>query len=202
LALPRDEHLVIGPKGLTSEFRWGWNGTFWGRIPVWEQADLEGWCGVPSADPGPAPGATSRYLFSSLGRVRECEVWTASRSLIVLSASAIALVAGLMLMYVPATRHPVALLTAAVALTSAALLHPGPTLLALEAASLGLALTLLAGLLQRSVARRRRMLLGEPSSSVLDKGSTQTLRRPPPADDQQPPRATTSAAAPNSVSDS
>jgi len=203
LTLPRDEHLVVGPKGLASEFHWGWNGTFWGRMPVWEQADLEAWCGVPSLNPGPAPAATSRYLFSSLGPVERCEVWTASRSLIVLAASAIALIVGLMLMYVPLTRHPVALLAAAVALMSAALLHPGPTLLALEAASLGLALTLLAGLLQRSVARRRRMLPGETSSSVLDKGSTQTLRRAPPANDQQSPQTTAGATpAPNSDSNS
>jgi hypothetical protein len=203
LVLPRDEHLVVVPKGLTSEFTWGWTGTFWGRIPVWEQADLEAWCGVPSSDPAPAPAATSRYLWSSLGPVGRCELWTASRSLIVLGASAVALVVGLTLIYVPVSRHAVALLAAAVALMSAALLWPGPTLLALEAASLGLALTLLAGLLQRSVGRRRRMLLGETSSSVSERGSTRTLRRAAPADSQNAPQSAPKASAlPNSDSSS
>jgi hypothetical protein len=94
--------------------------------------------------------------------------------LIVLLASAVALIAGLVLIYVPATRHPAALLLAAVVLGSFAVIYPEPTLLAAQAASLGLAATFLAAILQR-IMLRRRPGAGDSASSLVDKGSTQTL---------------------------
>jgi len=98
----------------------------------------------------------------------------------VLGASGIALVAGLLLLYVPRSRHPLPLLGVALAFVSASFLAPEPTLLMAQAASLGLVLSLVAGLLQRGMARRqRRRLPGENASSLLEKGSTQALYMAP-----------------------
>ena len=60
---------------------------------------------------------------------------------------------------------------------SVGLIWPEPTVLFAQAASLGMALTLLAGLLERGVARRRRAtVFPEPAASVvLEKGSSDTL---------------------------
>jgi len=177
LILPRDEHVIVAPSGFASEFNWGWNGAFWGRQPLLDQSQLEAWTGAPHRTG--RPEETNCYLFSSLGTIGRCELRTASRSWIVLGASGAALVVGLLLIYVPASRHPGTLFAVAVLLLCAGLLYPEPTLLMSQAASLGLALTLLAGLLERSVARRRRGVVpGETSSSILERDSTETEFRP------------------------
>jgi len=200
LVLPKNEHIVAAPRGLTSEFRWGWDDYFWARKPLLEQAQLEAWVDAPGRTP--IPDETNRYVFSSFGCVEECELRTAGRSWIVLGASGAALVIGLLLIYVPACRHPGALFALAVTLLCMGVLYPEPMLLISQAASLGLALTLLAGLLERSVARRRREIAAaEPPSSILEKDSTQAPF-PSPAADEQTSTETAPTIAPPSNSDS
>lgn len=178
LILPPNEHLLSTPAGFSGEYRWHFDGASLGRRPVLNQAELETWVGAPRRSVSPV--GSNCYLFGSLGSAEICSVRTASRSWIVLVASGAALVFGLLLIYVPVSRHPASLFVAGLALVVAAILYPEPTLLLSQAASLGLALALLAGFLERSVARRRRRVsMLEPSSSVLDKGSTQTQYDPP-----------------------
>lgn len=192
LVLPRNEHVIVGPAGFTPEFLWGFNGAFWGRNPLLEQPQLEAWVGAARLTA--VPLATSRYLFSAFGAPEGCQLRLASRSLIVLGASGVALVAGLTLIYFPLSRHPATLLIGALILFGAAFLHFEPTLLVAQAASLGLVLALMAGLLQRSLARRHRQLVPrEAASSRLERGSTQTLH---PAMAPSPHESTDSAPAP------
>ncbi len=153
LVLPRHEHVVAAPRGFTSESPWQWTNYLFARRPLLEQAELEEWSGA--ARRTPVSHETNRYLFGASGYPRRAVLRTANRSWIVLGASGLALVAGLVLIYIPAGRHPATLGAFAVALACAGALYPAPTLLVAQAASLGLALTLLAGLLERSVARRR-----------------------------------------------
>jgi len=200
LVLPRKEHVILTPTSpagdsFAGEYSWGWNGLFWGRKPLLEQAQLESWCGARHlAD---VSGESNRYLFSALGTVGRCELYTAVRPRIVLLASGIALVVGLTLIYVPKTRHPAALLVAAVALGSAAVLEPEPVLLVAQAASLGVALSIVAGMLHRGVVRRRqRTRPRELSSSVVRRSSPQTHPRSPAAD-HETPTETVPATAPN-----
>ena len=171
LVLPRNEHVISNPDGFTSEFRWQWEDYFWGRQPLLDQAELETWS---DATPRAAlPDGCNLYLFSAMGEVDHGELRTASRSWIVLWASGAALVAGLLLIYVPASRHPAVLLVVSLSLLATGAVAPEPTLMLAQAASLGLALTLLAGLLERGVARRRRRTaILEPSSSRIELGST------------------------------
>jgi hypothetical protein len=172
LVLPRNEHVISTPAGMLPEFTWGWNGSFFGRNPSFEQPMLEVWSGGQRRTP--VPSATSRYVYSSLHSVEHGELRTANRTLIVLLASLAVLVSGLVLIYVPVTRHPAALLLVAVVFCSLAAIYPEPTLLAAEAASLGLAATFLAALLQRSMMRRRTGAR-DSGSSLVNKASTQTL---------------------------
>ncbi len=176
LVLPRNEHLLWSPEGFTREYSWGWSDYFWGRRPTLSQSQLETWVGATRQTS--APEDTNRYLFSAMGRTEGCELGTAGRPWIVLFASGGALVVGLLLIHVPSVRHPASLLVAAVGLLFAGALFPEVTLLACQAASLGMVLALLAGVLQRMLARRRRTLAYPEAVQILEKKSTEVLPHP------------------------
>jgi hypothetical protein len=108
------------------------------------------------------------------------------RPLIVMAASGAALVLGLLLIYVPGLRHPAILLVGAVGLGAAAAIYPEPALLLAQAASLGVVLTIVAGVFQGRAARRRVGPPREGSDAGLERSSTQTHRRPPSPADQAP----------------
>lgn len=183
LVLPKNEHVVTAPRDFTSEFTWGWDGYFWRRKPLMDQSQLEAWSGASTERF--VPEGVNCYLFSSMGYANRCELRTAGRTWIVLFAAGAALGIGLLLIYVPVSRHPGTLFGVGVVLLCIGILHPEPTLLLSQSASLGLALALLAGLLERSVARRRRgTVLPERPSSILEEGSTQTQHQPPAAGNQ------------------
>ncbi len=172
LILPRDEHVILPPGGWTPEFRWGWTGTYWGRLPVKEQPELELWVGAKQETP--VPLATSRYLFSGFAEAGQARFRTAGRIWIVGWASGSVLLAGLLLIYVPAVRRPLPVFVFLVGLVAAAVAFPTPMLLLGQAAGMGLAMALLGGILYRGVARHRPWVAPrEGSSSVLERGSTQ-----------------------------
>ncbi|MCR4414964.1 MAG: hypothetical protein NUV77_21305, partial [Thermoguttaceae bacterium] len=97
LVLPPKEHVVVSPPTLTQEYRWGWNGFFWGRQALLDQPALEAWCGARRLTD--VPEHTNRYLYSALGNLTRCEIYTARRPVIVLAASGAALVLGLLWLY-------------------------------------------------------------------------------------------------------
>ena len=166
LLLPPEEHLVVSPRELTGEFAWGWNHFYFGRQPVLSQADLENWVGLRHPGSTPAPAGMNVYLFSSLGRIGPCEIVTAGRSTIVFVSSGIALLAGLLLIYVRAARHPVVLLAATAILAGLTAIYPELALMAAQASAVGLALVLLAVFLRQLTAGSRQPLLAEVSSAV------------------------------------
>lgn len=171
LILPSNEHVVTVPNDYSPEYRWDWNGLWWGRVPVMEQADLEALLHATPEEP--VPEAMSRYLFSKFGPAETVDLVTASRTWIVAVSSGIALMIGLLVIYVPALRRPLFGLLLAIAIVSAALVRPGASLLAAQAAGMGLALSLLGAVLYRGVARRRRRTVRrDMASSVFDRGST------------------------------
>jgi hypothetical protein len=183
LVLPPKEHIVAASDSLTAEYAWGWTGLFWGRKPTLEQPQLETWCGARRLTD--VPGETNRYLFSALGSVDQCTLRTAMRPSIVLASSGIALIAGLLLIYVPAMRHPLVLLLAAIGLGAGAVTYPALALLAAQAGAAGVGAAVLAGLLQRAFGRRRKAGR-DLSSAILEKSSTFTRYRGPVAGNESP----------------
>ena len=187
LVLPETEHVFGTPPNFVREYRWARANVFWHRMPSLSDRELEQWIGAAtptgsqrlepvqsgSSDNrlSPAPSATNEYLYSAFGAAEPLEVYTIRRSWLVLMASLPLLVFGLLLIYVPAARHPAALLVAAIALAATSLIDPESIRLLAQAASLGLLLTLVAIVLARMAAR--------PSvTTASSHGSSQAIERP------------------------
>jgi hypothetical protein len=195
LLLPADEHLVVSPRNMTSEFTWGWNRFYFGRQPVLGQADLENWAWGNVRHPGsaPLPAGMNVYLFSSLGRFESCEIVTAGRSTIVFVASGIALLMGLILIYVRAARHPVVLLAAAALLAALAAIYPELAMLAAQASAVGLALALFAAFLRHLTAGRAQP---QPAESSTTLAAVLPLPRP---GESTPPAAASKGSSPVTI---
>src|SRR5690606_18719780 len=130
------------------------------------QEQLEAWSGTRAGTP--APPNANVYLFSSFGTPAYLELRLASRTALVSLASGFILLCGLLVIYVPAVRHPAVLLAAAIALGAWGVLAPEPAHLVGQAAGLGLVLVLVAGVLQHLTRPRRRPL----SPIVARRGSS------------------------------
>lgn len=180
LVVPRDEHLVWWPSTVSGEFQWQWQGGLWGRQPTFDQRQLEAW--VDAAPASEAPSATNRYVFGALAPVATLEVYTASRTALVLMASGAVLAASLLLLYVPAVRRPSALLAGGLCLAAIGLVFPEPILIVAQASAVGLILSVVATVLRRFMLTRRGgpLVMRSGSSSIVEPGSTKTHQRPQP----------------------
>jgi hypothetical protein len=177
LVLPNDQHLMSSGPELTPEFAWDWAGMYWTRRAPLDQAELEEWTGVERETP--PPEKTNRYVFSVAGNPDKLTVRTAERGQIVLLASLGALIVGLLLIYVPATRRPTTLLAAGVLLLALTAWNADLAFLLAQASVLGVALVVLAGLLERSIARRRPgAFVVRSNSSILKRSSDHVSIRP------------------------
>lgn len=200
--LPEEEHLLYADPELARAFDWTWRGFYWARRPWWGQGDLEAWTGAARA--GDAPRGENQYVFSSLGPANSCQLWTSHRASFVLLASGCALVGGLLLLYIPKLRQRGVLLSLAIVLASVAFLFPDYTMLMTQAASAGVVLALVAGLLETFAARRRIRPAPIGSSSPSERRSTHSggSRRPQVGslDSTDTSPVAIEAAAPDSVS--
>jgi hypothetical protein len=127
----------------------------------------------------PLPAGTNRYLFSRLGKAPALTIRVAERSLIVLSASGVALILGLVLIYVPLVRKAGMLFALGLALATLGLLFPEPALLLAQASTLGVLLALFAAWLRDSHLRRTgRGVIVHAGGSVSDRKSTDLFLPP------------------------
>ena len=177
LILPQNEHVLINPPGFDREYFWKWSGYFWGREPVLNQMQLDTWIGSPVH--AILPEGSGVYLYGNLGNADHAELLTIGRTLIVTVASGAALVLGLLLIYVPIVRHPFSLLVISLVLLSLAMIYPEPAAMIAQASGLGLALTLMAGILERSMAQRRKMFAFKESSKTIKELTSSRTRLPP-----------------------
>jgi hypothetical protein len=173
LILPSGSHLIDVRGDFANEWQWQWRRFGWRRVPVLTSAQLELWSGA--ALEVPIPAAAHRYLFSSVGRVDRMTLHVADRSLLVLIASSGALVAGLLLIYVPSLRQPRLLLVCVLLGLVFAVGHPDAVMLVGQAAILGVVLACLAAwlkLILRRHPRREAVLVSGTGSSVIGPIST------------------------------
>jgi len=170
-----DQFLIDVPDDFASEMVWSWRGFYWGRQPTLDPVQLGEWMRMEAE---PLPAGTNRYLFSRLGSAPSLSIRVAERSLIVLSASGVALILGLVLIYVPFVRRAGTLFALGLGLATLGLLYPEPALLLAQASTLGVLLAVISAWLRESHLRRRGRGLVVHAGSVLDRKSTDMFLPP------------------------
>ncbi len=190
VVVPGDRHLLAAHSA-TPEFQWRWDGLAYKRVNLIDQAELEHWAtGGAAPVEAPVPESANVYLFSAT-RPENLELWIGRRSIIVFVASAILLLAALLLMRFSVLRRAWTLAALGIALIVFALAFPDLAILLGQASAIGLLLAglgvVLRGVLHRHVASEDSVHSG--SSLVRDHGVTELYYQPAP-----PPVSTTSGA--------
>ncbi|MCH7729812.1 MAG: hypothetical protein IH991_25585 [Planctomycetes bacterium] len=181
--------MLTGPKQMTPELSWSWQGIYWGRRATLAQRNLENWIGASRQLDVPA--STNQYLFSSFGSTREIEIQTIARRTILLAIPLAVFLLGILLLYVRAIRHPIALFALGLIIAAVGLLYPEPALQVAQVAGIGLIFVLAMGVLKWlfSRSRRRPSAIHGTSVSHVDVGTTQ-VRIPVSSSDSQSTKST------------
>ncbi len=204
LTVPAGEHVLFAPDGYVAEQHWTWRDFFWQREPSLNERGLENWIALLPGDMQRSAdaagqgetheaGVANRYLFSTVGGIQPLSLHTLSRARLVLYASLPLLLMGLVLIYVPAARHPALLLLAGVALVGASLVAPESALLLAQASVLGLLLAGMAALLVRLLPERPVVAPAAGSGSsyaAVERGITELYQRPPSGGSRSPSTST------------
>ena len=158
IVLLPDEHIIWNGAEVTAEFRWGWTGFFWGRLPTVPEDDLERWAGVSDGWLH-VSGQANRYLFGTLRAVDSANIWCLRRPWIVGMCSAAIVFAGLGLLYFGPLARKLVVLGTLVVIMVLLFLRPDVALLAGQASALGLALAILALVLHRALSASETAML-------------------------------------------
>ena len=200
LITPRDEHLILGPRNWQREFEWNWKGLLWTQPTAYTE-QLEQQLGASwnsTLNNSSTAASTNQYLFSSFAPLAQFELRTVNRRDIILVVSGTVLVVGLLLMYLPALRHPSGLLVISILILCAGLLYPEPAMLVAQAAGLGLALTIAGNMIRWILIQQKQGVevirsssisaVETMSSSVIDRfasGSERATAVSPPQEAQE-----------------
>jgi hypothetical protein len=158
--LPQDQHIIGCPTGWTPEFDLAWNGLFWGRVPSIQKNDIG--FDPDSEDVKAIIVRSSQYVFSHLQPPSAVTLYIVKRSYIVLCSSGLALLIGLMLIYVPQSRYAGSLFGLGVALFAVLFYQPPLVLLMLQAAAFGVILALGTGYVYRIFHRQKQWISPAP----------------------------------------
>jgi hypothetical protein len=137
LVLTANDHLVSTSAEMAAEMAWQPGRWFSGPQPLLDQRQLEDW--IASSRQDPLPAGANAYLFGTLAQAPKLQLVAASRRLILIVASSLALAVGLSVIYVPVLRKATPLMFAAIALGSLSLAFPEAAMLLGRAALLGVA---------------------------------------------------------------
>lgn len=187
IVLLPDEHIVWTSSPVSLEYRWGWTGQFWGRIPALSEAELERWAGIPEGWMNVSV-QSNRYLFGSLRSVAAVDIWTLRRPWIVALCSGSVVLLGLGWLYLGWWWKRLLAIGVVGVLVLFGLLRPDVAVLAAQAGALGVALAVLSWFLYRSVsspepARGTATGWGERTSmeTVVCQRNLEAAACPPPA---------------------
>jgi hypothetical protein len=137
LVLTANDQLVSTSAAMASEMAWQPGRWFAGPQPLLDQRQLEDW--ISSSRQDPLPAGANAYLFGSLAQAPQLQLVAASRRMILIVASSLALALGLAVIYLPVLRQAAPLMLAVIALGGLSLAFPDAALLLGRAALLGVA---------------------------------------------------------------
>jgi hypothetical protein len=180
--LPWDRAIVGVPRGWSDENEWYWTGRIWKRRTWKDGAGLDQWLG------GTGPAATidasreaslddsDHLLFSRAGPPAGLGLWILSRTLIVGVCSGVTLIIGFLAMFSRIRFRTAWAIAAGLAILAAAFLHSSVTLMVVQSAFIGAALTFLGLLIQRLLDRKKPPALqaresGPSGSQILGDSS-------------------------------
>ncbi|MBQ9873625.1 MAG: hypothetical protein IJM30_04090, partial [Thermoguttaceae bacterium] len=154
IVLPYGRHLAGAPKNWSSEcvVRRDAGALFFRRVPSTTSERLAEWVGIDPREP--LPKEASVYLCGAFNPPPATSFYVFDRALLVLLGSGIALAFGLGLVYLPATRSPLALFFPCLIGLAIASFHPALALLFLQTAVVGVALVLFAAVFAAAFRRR------------------------------------------------
>lgn len=170
LVVPRTVHLLSSDSIWAVAHRWQWKGLGFQRQPVLDDNQLAKWVGAEAEQDSLNSTENRVYLFSKNGMPKVFEATIVRRSMVVLLGSGSALLAGLLLLYIPFLRRASVLCVAFATVAAAGLLYPGLSILLLQASFLGVLLSGLAVFLQK---RRVTTVRVRPAVSVHGSTATQ-----------------------------
>lgn len=139
VVLPGDAVLLTMPRKYSSENRWGFHGTHFGRSPRFASLG-----GVVGDDDPNSLGGAHIYQFSRFGSAVELSFLTLSQSMLMLFGAGFSLALGLVLLKVPRSRHVLVALTLGFVAAVVSLWYLEPLKLLVQPAVLGILLAVLA----------------------------------------------------------
>ncbi|MGL4594506.1 MAG: hypothetical protein ACRCUY_07245, partial [Thermoguttaceae bacterium] len=163
LILPSDKHIIETPSGWIPEYQWTWNGLFWGRSP---SMTLDSIGFKSNLSEYKVPDEANQYLFSTFHPPVEVALSVLNRSTIVFMSSGVALVIGLILMYIPQSRYLGAIFGLGLAFLGILFYQPASMLILLQSASFGVVLLLIAGYFYHLFVRDEHWII--PSKSTKE----------------------------------
>ena len=173
--LQQNQHIIGAPVGWTLEYNWSWNGLFWWRVPSVRKSDI-GFL-PDKTDTEVDISAASQYVFSHIQPPRNVTLYVVNRSRIILVSSSIALLIGLVLIYIPQSRYVGSLFGLGIVLLAVLLYQPPLVLLMLQAATLGIFLALGTGYVYRIFHRQKQWV--SPAFQMMDEMSQPYLTPAP-----------------------
>ncbi|MDR0327207.1 MAG: hypothetical protein LBI05_02805 [Planctomycetaceae bacterium] len=175
--LQQNQHIISGPAGWTLEYYWAWNKLFWWRAPSTQKSEI-GFISDPEVIE-PMLSETSQYVFSHFQPSPNVVLYVVKRSWIILGSSSLALLIGLILIYVPQSRYIGSLFGLGVALVSVLIYQPSLVLLMLQAAVFGVFLALGTAYVYRIFHRQQQWI--PPTFSMVDDRSPSYFVPSPPS---------------------
>lgn len=155
VSLPAGQHLFVEPQGFVAEYHWQRSGFFWRRQPNRDESELAAWVDPhASRDVDEFSKAGDNYLFSRAGAPATMQLSVMSQPGIVLTGAGAALGLGLLLVYWPAARHVMTGLIVGFSVALLAVWFPGPVLVLLQPAGLGILLAVGAAAIQTFLQRK------------------------------------------------
>lgn len=189
--LPVGQHLLTGSTRFTPRYAWQWQSFRFQRLPAADFATVNNWLQVPgfSLSPAELPPGNS-YGFSCFGPPRTLSIRSTSQGVLVLLGAGLALGLGLVLLYVPKTRHVLTFLLVSFLLSLAAIWYSEAIELLLQPAGLGCALAATAALIHRQLGQRHGVdLLPLPTPVSLMSEPTADPQLDSPASGREPSTA-------------